>query len=191
MTTFSKNIFKAACYFLAGCFFLLSCENDINEVKALNNRGINTEEATDIESYLSVGGKIKGKLTAPLMISTEKDTTSMTFPKSLNVSFFDSTGLPTSFVYAKYGIYYKSLRKVLLKDSVIATTIQGDTLTTSELWWDQNTQEIYSDKPSLLKQADHSVIPGQGGFHAKQDFSEFIFNNTNNGIIKQDSTMTM
>ncbi|MGF7232272.1 LPS export ABC transporter periplasmic protein LptC [Arachidicoccus sp.] len=190
MTPPSKNIFRAFCYFLAGCFFLMSCENDINEVKALNNRGINTEEATDIESYLSIGGKIKGKLTAPLMISTAKDTTSMTFPKSLHVSFFDSTGLPTSFVYAKYGVYYKSLRKVLLKDSVIATTIQGDTLTTSELWWDQNTQEIYSDKPSLLKQADHSYIPGQGGFRAKQDFSEFTFNNTNNGIIKQDSTMS-
>lgn len=171
---------------------MMSCENDINEVKALGAHGFNTEEATGVESYLSIGGKVKAKLMAPLMISTDKDTTSMAFPKSLRVVFYDdSTSLPTSYVFAKYGIYYKNLNKVMLRDSVIAFTVTGDTLTTSELWWDQNTEEIYSDKPSLLKQTTpYSYIPGKNGFKAKQDFSEFVFNDANDGIMQSDSSMS-
>ena len=183
---------KSCCLLLAGSLLLGGCENDINEVKALGNHALNTQEATGVTSYLSLGGKVRAKLTAPVMVSTEKDTTSMSFPKSLFVIFYDdSTGLPTSFVSAKYGIYYKRLDKVMLKDSVVAYTITGDTLTTSELWWDKGAETIYSDKPSLLKQTHpYGLIPGNNGFHARQDFNEFVFLNANNVILEMDSSMT-
>jgi len=186
-----KHLRKSCCLLLAGSLLLGGCENDINEVKALSNHGYNTEEATGVTSYLSIGGKVKAKLTAPLMISTEDDTTRMIFPKSLFVVFYDdSTSLPTSFVTAKYGVYYKRLSKVKLRDSVMAYTIAGDTLTTSELWWDQNTELIYSDSPTVLKQTQtYGYLPGKNGFHAKQDFSEFVMLNTNNGIMEVDQTM--
>lgn len=188
----SKYIRKSCCLLLAGSLLLVGCENDINEVKALDNHGYNTEEATGVTSFLSIGGKVKAKLTAPLMISSEKDTTSMSFPKSLFVIFYDdSTSLPSSFVSAKYGIYYKRLNKVMLKDSVVAYTVTGDTLTTSQLWWDQNTEMIYSDKPSVLRQTNpYGLIPGNNGFHAKQDFSEFVFLNANDAILEVENSMT-
>ncbi|HEY0298152.1 MAG TPA: LPS export ABC transporter periplasmic protein LptC, partial [Arachidicoccus sp.] len=149
------------CCFSALCICLSSCENNINEVKALSSKGLSSENAINIESYLSVGGKTKARLTAPLMVSTEKDTMSMTFPKTLHVTFYDdSTGLPSSFLFAKYGIYYKSLNKVYLRDSVIGTNINGDTLRTNELWWDQNTQQIYSSAPTVMIQANpYSYTP--------------------------------
>jgi LPS export ABC transporter protein LptC len=186
-----KHLRKSCCLLLAGSLLLAGCENDINEVKALSNHGYNTEEATGVTSYLSIGGKVKAKLTAPLMISTEMDTTRMIFPKSLFVVFYDdSTSLPTSFVTAKYGVYYKRLNKVKLRDSVMAYTIAGDTLTTSELWWDQNTELIYSDSPTVLKQTQtYGYLPGKNGFHAKQDFSEFVMLNTNNGIMEVDQNV--
>ena len=183
---------RSCCLLIAGSLLLGGCENDINEVKALDNHGIDVEEATGVRSYMSVGGKLKGKLTAPLMITTQKDTTSMTFPKSLFVIIYDdSTSLPSSFVSAKYGIYYQRLEKVMLRDSVVAYTITGDTLRTSELWWDKRTGTIYSDKPSVLRQTNpYGLIPGNNGFHAKDDFSEFVFLNANNAILEMDSTMT-
>ena len=188
----SKYLRKSCCLLLAGSLLLGGCENDINEVKALDNHGYNTEEATGVTSYLSIGGKVKAKLTAPVMISSEKDTTSMSFPKSLFVIFYDdSTSLPSSFVSAKYGIYYKRLNKVKLKDSVVAYTITGDTLRTSELWWDQNKELIYSDSPSVLRQTNpYGLIPGNNGFHAKQDFSEFVFLNANDAILEVEDDMT-
>ena len=186
-----QNLRKSCCLLLAGSLLLGGCENDINEVKALSNHNYSTEEATGVTSYLSIGGRVKAKLTAPVMVSTEKDTTSMIFPKSLFVVFYDdSTSLPTSFVKAQYGIYYKRLNKVKLKDSVVAYTIARDTLTTSELWWDQNQELIYSDSPTVLKQtASYGYLPGKNGFHAKQDFSEFVMLNTNNGIMSYDETV--
>lgn len=186
-----KHLRKSCCLLLAGSLLLGGCENDINEVKALSNHGYNTEEATGVTSYLSIGGKVKAKLTAPLMISTEMDTTRMIFPKSLFVVFYDdSTSLPTSFVTAKYGVYYKRLNKVKLRDSVMAYTIAGDTLTTSELWWDQNTELIYSDSPTVLQQPASDVyLPGKNGFHAKQDFSELVMLTTNNGFLPFEESM--
>ncbi|MDE1192535.1 MAG: LPS export ABC transporter periplasmic protein LptC [Arachidicoccus sp.] len=184
--------FRSLFFCVIGSLILFSCENDINEVNALNSKGINTEEAVNIESYLSVGGKTKARLTAPLMVSTEKDTMKMIFPKTLHVIFYDdSTGAPTTFLFAKYGIYYKSLKKVYLKDSIIGTNINGDTLRTTELWWDQNTEMIYGSKPTILKQSNpYGITPSQNGFSARQDFTEFIFNNVNNGIMQQDSSAT-
>jgi len=178
-------------FLLIAIVFFVSCENNINEVNALSNKGVNTEEAINIESYLSVGGKTKARLTAPLMETTQKDTMRMIFPKTLHVIFYDdSTGLPSSFLFAKYGVYYKSLKKVFLRDSVIGTNIGGDTLRTDELWWDQNTQWLYSDKLTVFKQSDpFGITPGKNGFRAKQDFSEFVFYNINNGVSQQDSTV--
>lgn len=177
--------------FIMCSLLLFSCENNINEVNALSNKGINTEEAINIESYLSIGGKTKARMTSPLMETTEKDTMRMIFPKTLHVIFYDdSTGLPASFLFAKYGIYYKSLNKVYLRDSVIGTNIGGDTIRTNELWWDQNTQWLYSDKPTVFKQTNpFGITPGKNGFRAKQDFSEFVFMNVNNGISQQDSAV--
>ena len=180
------------CLLLAGSLLLSACENDINEVKALDNHGYHTEEATDVTSYLSIGGHVKAKLTAPLMISTEQDTSSMSFPNSLFVIFYDdSTHVPSSFVSAKYGIYYKRLDKVKLTDSVVAFTIAGDTLWTNELWWDQNKELIYSDSPSVLRQTNpYGLIPGKNGFHAKQDFSEFVFLNANDAVLEVENDIT-
>lgn len=182
-----QHLRKSCCLLLAGSLLLGSCENDINEVRALGNQSYNTEEAIDVTSYLSIGGVVKAKLTAPQMIATQTDTTSMAFPKSLYVIFYDdSTHLPTTFVSANYGIYYKRLDKVKLTDSVLAYTITGDTLSTNELWWDQNTEMIYSDSPAVIRQADGSYLPGKDGFHAKQDFTELFMLNTNNGDMAFD-----
>jgi LPS export ABC transporter protein LptC len=174
------------------CAALSACENNINEVRALSNKGLNSETSVDIESYLSVGGKLKARLTSPLMLKSEKDTTKMTFPKTLHVIFYDdSTGLPSSFVFAKYGVYYQTLNKIELRDSVIATNIEGDTLRTNELWWDQNKQMIYGSQPALLVRTHpYDVTPGQGGFSGKQDFSQFVFNDVNHSISQLDSSLS-
>ncbi len=47
--------------------------------------------------------------------------------------------------YARYREYE---RKVFLKDSVVVINIlKGDTLKTDELWWDQDKEEFYTDRP--------------------------------------------
>ena len=46
--------------------------------------------------------------------------------------------------------------KVYLKDCVVVINIlKGDTLRCQELWWDQNTQKFYTNKPARYSQKDN------------------------------------
>ena len=131
---------------VCSCFFFLSCENDQKAIDDLTKPKAMIEEAKNIESYLSQGSMLKAKLMAPYMLRSESDTTFVEFPKSLHVDFYDSTGKVDSHLDSKYGKYYESLNKVYLRDSVLVYNLQGDSMRSPDLWWDQNTQRIYTDK---------------------------------------------
>lgn len=128
------------------------------------------EEATDIETYLSQGSMLKAKLWAPYMMRYSSDTVYVEFPKTLHVNFFDSLGRVDSHLDAQYGKYYESLSKVYLRDSVLVYNMQGDSLRSPDLWWDQNTQMFYTDKDVWIKRQG-TVLLGKG-MDSKQDLSD-------------------
>lgn len=173
-------IFSAALFF-GSCFLLTSCRNDLKEVQSLGKGKENVEEGFEITSVLSLGGIVKAQLKAPYMLRRENDSAAVIFPKSLFVTFYrDSTTIAESFLTAKYGKYFVQDSKVFLRDSVVFYNIKGDTMKTSELWWDQSTQEIYTDKKIWFYQKiPYSVINGSG-FRAKQDFSSYYFTEVHN-----------
>ena len=164
----TKLLVQAAIF--CGCLFLFSCENDIEKVNAWNKKKVMVEEATKVESLFSQEGKLRAKLTAPLMLRYQSDTIYVEFPKTLHVDFFDSTGKKESQLDARYGKYFESLNKVFLKDSVVVANIKGDTLRSPELWWDQNKQKFYTDKLVRLKTVDKQIYGGRG-MEADQDLS--------------------
>ena len=163
-----KIIFQAA--IIGSCLFLYSCENDMDVVNDWTRKKVMVEEATNIESLFSQGGKLRAKLTAPLMLRVLADTVYVEFPKTLHVDFFDSTGKRESQLDARYGKYFQSLNKVFLKDSVVVANIKGDTLRCPELWWDQNTRKFYTDKLVRLKTVDKQIYGGRG-MEADQDLT--------------------
>jgi len=133
------------------------------------------EEAKNIESYLSLGGKMKAKLTSPLMLRFQADTVYSEFPRSLHVEFYnDSTSVETE-LGALYGKYYEVLNKVYLRDSVIVFNIKGDTLRCPEMWWDQNLQKFYNDTTWQLDSKSGTHLKGHSGFEASQDLRSIIF----------------
>ena len=158
---------------LAGCFLLLSCENDEKLVDALTRKQTMVDVAIDVVSYYSQGGKVKAKLTAPLMRNYQVDTPYIEFPQTLHVDFYnDSTMQIESQLDARYGKYRENEKRVFLKDSVQVFNIKGDTLRCMELWWDQQKGQFYTDKPARIYRKDRTVIYGEDGLTAKQDFSE-------------------
>jgi len=164
------TIIKAAILF--GCFCIItSCENNIQEVRALGNKKTGVEMAYTVESYLSQGGIAKAKLTAPIMERYLMDTAKVIFPKTLHVDFYDATKKIESELFANYGQYLENDNKVLLKDSVIVFNIKGDTLETQELYWNQGQQIFYTDKAVSIRTPDQ-IIEGVG-FRAKQDFKAY------------------
>ncbi len=128
-------------------FTVCSCKNDMREVAELDKQSVSVEEAVNVESYLSQNAKVKAKLTAPLMLRYQTSEMKTEFPKKLSVVFYDDNLQPESFLFANYGTYNENQQKVFLKDSVLVYNVKGDTIRTSEMWWDQNQGLFYTDKP--------------------------------------------
>jgi len=180
----TSSFFKLMAALCTGCFFIAGCENDQKLIDALTTDKVLVEEAKNVEAYLSQESFVKARLRSPLMLRYEnlKDTTYSEFPNTLHVDFFDSTAKIQSWLDAKYGKYFESQNKVYLRDSVVAININGDTLKTPELWWDQQKEKFYTDKYAELHTKDKQILGGKG-LEATQDFRDIVFKETT-GTVK-------
>jgi LPS export ABC transporter protein LptC len=180
MQSTSTRYYFFAVALLLGCFFMFSsCENDEAAVDALFKKKAAVEEAKNVESYLSQSGIVKAKLTSPYMlrvqVGPQVDSPYMEFPRTLHVDFYDDSTVIESTLDAKYAKYVEFAHKVLLRDSVLVQSIKnGDTLRTQELWWDQDKQEFYTDKPAHVYQRD-KVIFAKDGLRAAQNLTSYTF----------------
>lgn len=172
--SFSYKIIVKTAYIIAGCFFIMACENDDKVLQDWTKRVVLKEEASNIESYLSQDGKLKAKLTAPLMIRVAGDTISVEFPKKLHCDFYDDSTKLETWLDSKYGIYYENLNKVYLRDSVVVITLKGDTLRSPDLWWDQTTRMFYTDKYATYHGIGKNIYGGKG-LEATQDLKRIMF----------------
>jgi len=170
--SYRYSAFLVPCTLCLVLFF--SCENKQEDIDQWT-RNINLkEEAKTVESYLSQGGQIKAKLTAPLMNRYQHDTVYTEFPNTLYVEFYGDSLQTESWLTAMYGIYYDNLNKVFLRDSVRVINIDGDTLRCPELWWDQSAGKFYTDKPARLDGPDKHLV-GTQGLEATQDLRSIQF----------------
>jgi LPS export ABC transporter protein LptC len=183
---FQNKVFVKMAAMVCSCFFFLSCENDQKTIDDLTKPKAIVEEAKTIEAYLSQGGLLKAKLWAPYMLRSSSDTTFVEFPKTLHVNFFDSTGKVDSHLDALYGKYYESLNKVYLRDSVLVYNLQGDSMRSPDLWWDQTTQRIYTDKKVWVRKGG-TILTGQNGMESRQDLSDINIKQVTGPIDLPDS----
>src|SRR6478609_2455633 len=187
-----NKIIKAA--LITGCFFMCACENDVAEVREFGKRKTGVEEGKNIDSYLSMGGKMRAHLTAPLLLRYESDSGRKSeFPNSLHVDFYNDSTKIESQLRARYGRYLENENKVFLRDSVVAFNTKGDTLFCEELYWDQVLQKFYTDKRvRLSKNYRRTLITGNHGMTATQDLSSvsFIQIDPSSFVYIQDSTQS-
>ena len=185
-TSITYYFFAAA--LLMGCFFVFtSCENDPEVVDQLFKKKTAVEEAKKVESYLSQSGIVKAKLTAPYMLRVQVDSPYMEFPKTLHVDFYDDSTAIESTLDALYAKYVEYDHKVLLRDSVLVISIKnGDTLRTQELWWDQDKQQFYTDKPAHIYQRD-KIIFAKSGLRASQNLTNYTFFESSGPMLVPDN----
>lgn len=159
------------------CLMVAGCENDDKRIRDLTQKVEMKEVATDVDSYLSQGGKLRARLQSPLMIRVSADTIYVEFPKKLHVDFYNDSLTIDSRLDCLYGKYFESLNKVYLRDSVVLITSKGDTLRSPDLWWDQNTKLFYTDKYAIYHGIGKSIYGGKG-LTATQDLSSVTFHET-------------
>ncbi|HYE53447.1 MAG TPA: LPS export ABC transporter periplasmic protein LptC [Chitinophagaceae bacterium] len=169
--------------FLTGCFFLSNCENDIKEIQKLSEKKTAVEEAYKVETFMSQDARIKARLTAPYMLRYLADSPYVEFPRSLHVDFYNDTMAMESQVDALYGKYREWERMVYLRDSVVVMNkLKGDTMRTSELWWNQQTEKFYTDKPVRIHTKDR-IFYGAHGLEAAQNFEWWVLNSGSGRVI--------
>lgn len=163
-----------AATFITGCFFVCSCENDQDTIDEWTKDKVLQEEAVDVVSYYSQAGKVKAKLTAPVMFRVMADTQYVEFPESLHVDFYNDSTVIETRLDSKYAKYLEDFRKVYLKDSVIVITTGGDTLKSPDLWWDQTRGLFYTDNYAEYH-SKSQVIYGGKGLEATDDLKTVTF----------------
>ncbi len=171
---------------LIGLLFATSCKNDLTEVEALNEQlQVDVETAKDVEILYSDSAQVRVRITGPTMLyHLDRAEPEQEFPDGVNVEFFGPEGEVTSQLTAQYGLRRQNKKEVVVRDSVVWKSVEGDTLETEELFWDERREKIYSKKFVVITRPDE-IIYGHG-FEADQDFS-YSRINAIEGRIKVDN----
>ncbi|RYY53981.1 MAG: LPS export ABC transporter periplasmic protein LptC [Chitinophagaceae bacterium] len=161
-----------------GCCFVWGCENSQADIDRLTKKVAERDEAYNINTLMSTAGKMKARLTAPVMYRVMNDqpgdTLFVEFPKKLHVDFYNDSTVIETRLDAKYGKYYEALNKVYLRDSVVIITLKGDTLRCHDLWWDQARGLFYTDTVATYRGIDNNMNGGKG-MEATQDLRTVTF----------------
>jgi LPS export ABC transporter protein LptC len=188
-TMTGKQCFFLGVALLAALISLPACENKIKPTPSTGPRQAMPEEGENIESYLSEGAKVKGKLTSPYMLRYQKaDTPYSEFPRSLHVDFYTDSLQIESQMDAKYGKYLSNQNKVFLRDSVrVKNILRGDTLHCKYLWWDQQTQKFTTEDSVAIYTRD-KILFGIG-MEADQNFRWYTIKQFKGSILTAQSGM--
>jgi LPS export ABC transporter protein LptC len=188
---------------LAMGLLFASCGNKQKDLPSNGQHTIIPEEVEKVEIFMSEGNntagnlqaKIKGKLTSPFMLQYQRaDTPYTEFPRTLHVDFYKDSikigEMPVieSQIDALYGKYFTNQDKVFLRDSVVVKNVlKGDTVHCRELWWDKQTQKLYTDKPVRIYTKD-KILFGTG-MEADQNFRWWNIKKMTGTILTSDNAV--
>ncbi len=158
-----------------GILFFISCENDIEKINALTNQlKLPDQSGKDIEIAYTDSGKLKIKFFAPEMHKYSKAEEPFTeFPQGIQVYFYDKSEKLESIINAKYAIYYQKKKLWEARNNVVAKNLKKkEELYTDQMYWDENTQKIYSHDFTKFVN-DDGTIYGEEGFVADQNLEKW------------------
>lgn len=153
-------------------FGFTACIPDVEEANRLEALlSDKVELGEGITTYYSDSAMLRVILRADVMenILDAKDPRKI-FPEGLRVTFLDEYGDTSSVLTARQGIYYERQNRVVVSDSVVWQSVEGQKLETDELTWKEEEERIFTDRFVVITQPDY-IIYGHG-LDAKQDFSQ-------------------
>ncbi|HLO60597.1 MAG TPA: LPS export ABC transporter periplasmic protein LptC [Bacteroidales bacterium] len=188
--TIQKNI-KISGLIAIWVFLIIasSCKNDIETIKALTSES-NLPDVTgyDIQMSYTDSGLLKGKVLAPEVLQyNNKEEPYYEFPKGMKAVFYDSLGRQTSFIQARFAIYYSKKDLWEGRNHVYGENqVTGQKIETEQLFWNHKEERIYSDKFSKITNPD-GVFTGENGFEAKENLTHFRMNGYQGEVLVNDT----
>lgn len=147
-----------------GMAFLVACSSSEEEQKAkidATPMTIPIETGRDVEILYTDSGLPKARVKAPLLerYTGSKEVTEM--KKGINVTFLTRAQEVESFLTANYAVRFDRMKKMMARNNVVVRNVDGDTLRTEELTWDEVSQRVSSNKFVTITTKDE-IIMGDG-----------------------------
>src|SRR5688500_1820384 len=132
----------------------------------------NLEEAREIEVTYTDSSRLVFILKAPVSrrkldrLSTEEE-----FPEGVEVTFYDRSGSPRSWLSADYAVRDQAKKKITVQKDVVLKNDKGERLDAPELIWDEKTREIYTDR--FVKHTRDDRVIYSYGFRSNESFTRY------------------
>ncbi|MDA7797671.1 LPS export ABC transporter periplasmic protein LptC [Flavobacteriaceae bacterium] len=126
----------------------------LNEINSDRQEPLGT--AWNIRMIYTDSIKIQAILTAPKHIDyTNLSFRYAEFPEGLKVVFYDDLERENE-VIADYGILYNDTKLIDLKGNVRLQSHDGSLLTTNQLFWDTESEWLFTEKPFRFEDSDYN-----------------------------------
>ncbi len=136
----------------------------------------NVEEARDVEVNYTDSTYTVFILKAPLSRRVfQKASVTEVFPEGIEVSFYDKSRQPRSWLTADYAVRDQANRIITVQKHVVLRNDQGERLDGPELIWDERAKEIRTDRFVRITRADGSIIYSYG-FKSNERFTRYELN---------------
>jgi LPS export ABC transporter protein LptC len=154
-----KTYFSAMCkgLMVATMALFISCGDNAQALKEINTdlqEPLGT--ASNIRMIYTDSIKIQAILTAPKHVDyTNLSFRYAEFPEGLKVIFYDELEQENE-VVADYGILYNDTKLIDLKGNVRLQSHDGSVLTTSQLFWDAESEWLFTEQPFKFEDTDYN-----------------------------------
>lgn len=167
-----------------GCALFYACVNSVQEVNDfLADKNLPISESEHLVHVYKDSGNIVFRLKTPLMLDFSNRTSHpySEFPKGVELVTIDRSGSDSTTIVGNYGISYTKTRiSEIIGDVEVHRHGQNSKLTTSQLYWDQNTHYIFTEKPFVLT-LEQDTIHGVG-FESRQNLQGWVLKEVHGGL---------
>lgn len=169
---------------------LFSCKPEVKEVVEVSSdpEKSYTMKATQVNTLISDSGITRYRVKAKewLVFGNAKEPHSY-FPEGIYVEKFDTTFHTEASIKADTAYYFDKEGLWRLIGNVEVESLQGERFNTSELFWDQKAEKVYSDKYIRIQQKEQ-IITGIG-FESNQNMTRYrIFNSQGEFPVEEEAT---
>lgn len=155
---------RIAVLILGAAILLYACgKNDIAKIQAFSSdENLPVQEATDFETMFTDSGQIRYTLHAPKLLRFENDGQSFVeFPEGVKIVKYNEQKNIISSLQADYAKQFIEDDRWEAKNNVVVTNIQGDSLKTEHLIWNEKAEEIHTEEYVKIIR-DDQIITGIG-----------------------------
>lgn len=154
---------------------IVSCKRRDVRLRAeaiVDRKAMAVLEANDVNTIISDSGVVRYRIKAKTWkIFDKADTPYWEFPDGIYLEKFNTDLQADATVEADYAHYNEPDQLWTLKGNVQALNLEGEMFETPLLYWDQQTESVYSDS-SIIITREASIITGVG-FRSNQEMTQY------------------